>query len=438
MAEMPPAPSPPDPAPPAQRKIVLPPHRVRAARPRSQRIRDWAHYNLFHSRGATALTLIGLAFAGLILAGVIWFVFFEADWGVVTANRWLLFAGSFPHEKAWRLWVSLVFTLLLIGSAYGVWASFGRRDLLFIALAGAFVIFLMAHGGASAESSLWFLVGIVCLFAGYLVGQLVPRGNDEQTPIGAMVFRNGFANPRRVRMLATRSLGAVMALSLPIILIILLAFGGARTRELDGFVLNLLLAPVGIVGGIILAIPLAVGRASSLRLVSWLCTAFIEMVRGAPLIGWLFVALFILDDVIGGELLLRTMITLAVFTSCYMAEYIRGGLQALPRGQYEAAQAVGLPRWRAMQLIILPQALRISIPPLVGQAIALWKDTALISVILPLRELVGNGRSAIGQVEFIDSRIEAFIFIAVAFWVIAFMMSRISQRVERTLGVGER
>ena len=176
-----------------------------------------------------------------------------------------------------------------------------------------------------------------------------------------------------------------------------MAGGGASMREFDGFVLNLVLAPVGIVGGLVVAIPLAIGRASSLRVVSWTCTTYIEVVRGAPLLGWLFVALFILDDVVGGDLVVRAAVVLAVFTGAYMAEYIRGALQAMPRGQYEAAHSVGLNRAQSLRLIILPQALRNSIPPIVGQAISIWKDTTLVTVILPLRELKGNADSAIAQ-----------------------------------------
>ena len=123
---------------------------------------------------------------------------------------------------------------------------------------------------------------------------------------------------------------------MPVVFALLMAGpGGAGTDQLSGYLLNLLLAPAGIVGGLIVGIPLALGRASSLRAISWTCTAYIEVVRGAPLIGWLFVALFILSDIIGGDLIVRTMVVLAVFTGAYMAEYIRGGLQALPRGQYE-------------------------------------------------------------------------------------------------------
>ena len=420
MAELPPAPPPGAEPPAAPRRVVLPPHRQRARRPWSVRAREWARHNLFASRAQTLLTLLSIAFAGLLIFGAAWFVFRAADWRVVTVNRWLLFAGGFPQDQQWRLWVSMAVVFPLIGGAYGVWASLGRRDLLFIALAGGFAFWLLAHGGAGYASSVWFGGTLALFFAGYGLGRRVPR------------------EAGLTRTAATRATGALIALVLPAVLLILMAGGGARTGELSGFMLNLILAPVGIAGGLVLAIPLALGRASSLRAISWTCTAYIEVVRGAPLVGWLFVALFILDDIIPGDLFMRTMVVLAVFTAAYIAEYVRGGLQALPRGQAEAAHAVGLGRLRTLQLVVLPQALRISIPPIVGQAIGLWKDTTLISIVLPLRELVGNSRAAIAQAEFIPHRIEVYAFAALMFWIVSFMMSRISQRMERALGVGER
>lgn len=419
MAEMPVQPPPAAPAP-GQQKIVLPPHRQRAHRPWRVRAREWAHRNLFPSPVGTAMTLAAAALIALIGAGAIWFVFFDADWEVITANRWLLFAGGYDREEAWRLWFCMALVFALIGAAYGTWSNLGRRDHLFIALAGGFVIFLMVHGGAAPWSSIWFLVSVAALYGGYAITARLPRDDS------------------RGRQMQVRIVGALLALSLPIALMVLLIGSGTRADDLDGFVLNLVLAPVGIVGGLLVGIPLALGRNSKMRAISWTCTAYIEIIRGAPLLGWLFVALFILGDVIGGSLVVRVMVILAVFTGAYMAEYIRGGLQALPRGQHEAARAVGLTPMQATRLITLPQALRISIPPMVGQAISIWKDTTLVTVILPLRELKGNADSAIAQLEFTPDRIEAYVFVAVVFWMVSFMMSRISQRTERALGVGER
>ena len=403
------------------RRVVLPPHRQRAARPLRERASDWLRVNLFATWSRTALTAVSFAVLGGVLAFVVWFVVSYADWNVVPDNRRLLFIGSFPHGEEWRLWASLIFVFALAGACYGMWSRFGTRDALFVVVGSAFAFFMILHDTSQAWAALWFGLAIVALAAAYLLCRLVPR---EDGP---------------TRRAATRGLSGLLALSVPVVFALLMAGpGGAGTDQLSGYLLNLLLAPAGIVGGLIVGIPLALGRASSLRAISWTCTAYIEVVRGAPLIGWLFVALFILSDIIGGDLIVRTMVVLAVFTGAYMAEYIRGGLQALPRGQYEAGHAVGLPYWRTMQLIVLPQALRISIPPIVGQAIALWKDTALISIILPLRELVGSSRSAIAQGEFITARIEVYVFAAIMFWIVAFVMSRVSQRIERSLGVGER
>ncbi|MBH77383.1 MAG: hypothetical protein CL897_04040 [Dehalococcoidia bacterium] len=402
-------------------KVVLPPHRQRAARPYQVRAANWLRINLFASWDRTLLTVISFAILGSVIAFVVWFVMSYANWNVVTDNRRLLLIGSFPHGAEWRLWVGLCFVFTLAGASYGMWSKLGLRDGLFIVIGSAFALFMILHETSQAWAALWFGVAVVLLSVGYLLCRLVPR---EEGP---------------TRRVATRVLGLLLALSVPIVFALLMAGpGGADANELSGYLLNLLLAPAGIAGGILVGIPLALGRASSLKAISWTCTAYIEVVRGAPLIGWLFVALFILSDIIGGDLIVRTMVVLAIFTGAYMAEYIRGGLQALPRGQYEAGHAVGLPHWRTMQLIILPQALRISIPPIVGQAIALWKDTALISIILPLRELVGSSRSAIAQGEFITARIEVYVFAAVMFWIVAFVMSRVSQRIERSLGVGQR
>ncbi len=405
---------------PRPRRVVLPPQRQRAARPPSVRAREWMRENLVPSRRGALLTVVTFGSLLTLLGIVAWFTFSYANWRVVTDNRWLLFAGGFPHDQEWRLWLGLGFVFTLIGAAYGMWSSIGRRDILFMVLALIFGVFMLAHGDAALWSALWFVISAALLVAAYAVCRRVSR------------------EPGPGRTLAVRALSAVLVLSVPIVFLLLMAGGGADSSQLSGYLLNLLLAPAGIVGGLFVGIPLAVGRASKMRAISWTCTFYIEAVRGAPLIGWLFVALFILGDIIGGDLIVRTMVVLAVFTAAYMAEYIRGGLQALPRGQYEAGHAIGLPYWRTLQLIILPQALRISIPPIVGQAIALWKDTALISIILPLRELIGSSRSAIAQGEFITNRIEVYVFAAVMFWIVAFVMSRVSQRLERSLGVGER
>ena len=195
------------PAPNPQR-IVLPPHRERARRPRIVRLREWARRNLFNSRWGTLLTLVTTAVGALLLYGIIYFVFVDANWRVITDNRWLLFAGGFPMDQEWRLWFSVSFVFLLIGMTYGTWASLGRRDHLFIVLVSGFAILLLAHGGAALWSTLWYLIAIGLLYVGYAITIRMPRE----------------AGPRRT--LQQRIVTGLLMAALPIVLIVLLASEG--------------------------------------------------------------------------------------------------------------------------------------------------------------------------------------------------------------------
>lgn len=173
--------------------------------------------------------------------------------------------------------------------------------------------------------------------------------------------------------------------------------------------------------------------------------------RCVPLITLLFMAKFILPlmvaqqgdvSLLGVKLLemndvVRAMAAITIFSSAYLAEIIRGGLQAVPRGQVEAAQALGLGATRILAFIVLPQALRAVIPAIVGQLIALFKDTSLV-LIVGLTELLSVARQVTAQADFIGTQAEALLFIALVYWIVAFSMSRASQQLERTLGVGER
>jgi general L-amino acid transport system permease protein len=209
-----------------------------------------------------------------------------------------------------------------------------------------------------------------------------------------------------------------------------------------GLLLTFLLALIGIVASFPIGLLLALGRRSSLPLVKAFCVLFIEMVRGVPLVTILFLSsiilpLFLPEDV-RIDRVLRAMIGMTFFAAAYMAENVRGGLQAIPRGQIEAARAVGLNNLQTMSFIVLPQALRLVIPAIVGQFIALFMDTTL-AVIVNLLELLGMGRSILeSKVEWKLLNMEMFLFIAAVFWVFNFSMSYASRRLEAALGVGER
>lgn len=214
-----------------------------------------------------------------------------------------------------------------------------------------------------------------------------------------------------------------------------------RTSLWGGLPLTLMLAFIGIAAAFPLAILLALGRRSKLPIISNLCVAYIELIRGVPLITLLFMASFMLPlfmpTGVNIESIVRAQVAIILFAAAYLAEVIRGGLQALPKGQYEAAAALGLGYWQTQRLIILPQALKIAIPPIVNTFIGLFKDTSLVAIV-GLTDLVLATRQAIGDPEWRAFFIEAYLFIMVIFWIFCFFMSKYSQALERRLATDRR
>jgi general L-amino acid transport system permease protein len=212
---------------------------------------------------------------------------------------------------------------------------------------------------------------------------------------------------------------------------------GITTDKFGGFMLNLVAGLSGIIFSLPIGILLALGRRSKLPAVQLLSVTFIEFIRGVPLITLLFVAIIILQlflpPNVSVDQLVRVMIMITLFASAYMAEVIRGGLQAIPNGQYEAAQAMGLGYWQSMRLIILPQALKISIPGIVNTFIGLFKDTTLV-IIIGLFDILGQARVLqtnpdwMGKVDH-----ETYLLAAIFFFVICFSISRYSINLEKRL-----
>ncbi len=212
-----------------------------------------------------------------------------------------------------------------------------------------------------------------------------------------------------------------------------------------GLMLTILLSTVAIVLSFPLGIVLALGRTSKMPIFRLMSTAYIEFIRGVPLITWLIVAFVMLPVAlpegieIGG--IARAIGAMTLFSAAYLAENVRGGLQAIPKGQYEAAAAMGLTTMQTTVFIVLPQALRAVIPALVGQVIALFKDTSLVTIVglfdfLHIARVIIPGQSQ--PFNFIGVLQEPLVFVAVVYWMFTFTFSRISQRLEKKLGVGER
>ena len=218
-----------------------------------------------------------------------------------------------------------------------------------------------------------------------------------------------------------------------------------NSSPFGGLLLTILLSSVAIVLSLPLGIMLALGRSSRLPIFRLMSTAYIELIRGVPLITWLIVAFIMLPVAlpqgieIGG--VARAIGAMSLFSAAYLAENVRGGLQSIPKGQYEASQAMGLTITQTTVFIVLPQALRAVIPALVGQVIALFKDTSLVTIV-GLFDFLHIARQVIpGQAQpfnFIGVFREPLLFAAVVYWMFTFTFSRISLRLEKKLGVGER
>jgi general L-amino acid transport system permease protein len=380
---------------------------------------EWVRQNLFPTPLNGLLTIVTAALVGYAGYRFVRWVFVTADWQVIRTNLRVYMVGRFPLDQLWRAWASGYVVILLAGLSWGVsgmrlqWTP--RRAALRVVLAGLFAgaLVYVLHG-----SQIWLLVGIAVVV--YAAGVVVGR-------------RGG----RTLRL----PLAVGWALVFPAVILLLRSFGGVPPRLWGGFLLNLLVAVVGIFLSFPIGVLLALGRRGSLPAVRWFCVGFIELIRGVPLVALIIAGQFILPLMLPPGLTLvtivRMMLVFTLFSSAYVAEIVRGGLQGVPAGQYEAARSLGLSAPRVMALIILPQALRSTIPAMISHFISLFKDTSLLAA-LAITELLQAGRQASGQFDFIGRQKEALLAAALIFWVVAFSMSRWSQRLERRLGVGER
>ncbi|WP_339845227.1 amino acid ABC transporter permease [uncultured Halopseudomonas sp.] len=214
-----------------------------------------------------------------------------------------------------------------------------------------------------------------------------------------------------------------------------------RTSQWGGLMLTLVIAAVGIAGALPLGIALALGRRSDMPTIRVICVTFIEFWRGVPLITVLFMSSVMLPlflpEGMSFDKLIRALIGVILFQSAYIAEVVRGGLQAIPKGQYEAAEAMGLGYWRMMGLVILPQALKMVIPGIVNTFISLFKDTSLV-IIIGLFDLLNSIKQATTDPAWLGMATEGYVFAALVFWIFCFGMSRYSMHLERKLDTGHK
>jgi His/Glu/Gln/Arg/opine family amino acid ABC transporter permease subunit len=205
------------------------------------------------------------------------------------------------------------------------------------------------------------------------------------------------------------------------------------TRRWGGLLLTMVITIVTILASFPIGVLLALGRRSTLPVVRWVCTGFIELVRGVPFITVLYMAMLLVPLIDQGlsnvDNAIRAIVGSTLFSAAYLAENVRGGLQSIPQGQEEAARALGLSGWQVTLLITLPQALRAVIPALVGQCIALFKDTSLVALV-GLTDLLGVSTGVVAQAEYVGLRLETYMFIGVIYFVISYVMAYLSRRIE--------
>ena len=376
----------------------------------------WLHKNLFSTWYNALLTVVMLFLAALIVRGVLEWAFTQARWEVITANLRLFMVGQYPVAAIWRIWACVVLLALLIGMSWGIWGGAQR-------------------GGAIAFGALPFILAIMTSDETARLALLI---TGIAGGIGYALSWRWSAALRRISIIG-------WILYFPVLFVLVSGVGAddspippVPTNLWGGLLLTLLLSVVGIVFSFPLGVLLALGRQSSLPVVRWLCVAYIELIRGVPFISVLFMAQLMLPLFLPGitiDRVVRAMAGVVIFSAAYLAENVRGGLQSIPRGQYEAARAQGLNPWKMTLLIILPQALRAVIPILVGQFIALFKDTSLV-VIVGLLDLMGIARTVLAQPDFLGLQAEVYTFVAFIYGIFCYLMSAFSQRLEAKLHTG--
>ena len=336
----------------------------------------------------------------------------------VLTERWnqLLFGFKYPSELYWR--PGLAFVLLFVAGAPLLFYMYVPSRLLILTGLYPFVAYWLIWGG-SITVPLFALLGV-------LVGAYVYKRTLFAS--AGMAILAGFGAALVFWILSGYVTGPMAGV---------LALEKVESRDLGGFMINLMLGVTCISLSVPFGIALALGRQSSMPIIKWICVVFIEFIRGVPLITLLFVAnvvlAYFLPPDANFDLILRVIIMITMFASAYIAEVIRGGLAALPKGQYEAANSLGLDYAQAMQFIILPQAMKISIPGIVNVAVGLFKDTTLVSVI-SMFDIVGMIRGPIlASSEWNGVYWELFGFAAVLFFVTCYGISQYSQWLERQL-----
>ena len=340
-----------------------------------------------------------------------------ACFGVIK-DRWhQLMFGFYPPELYWRPILSFIIFLLAVMPV--LFQSIPRQTLILTALS-PFVLVWLIWGG-----SLWLPLLIALGFVlGFVAYRMLEGVNGILASLGAIIV------PILFWFYALGPLAETLSSIIP------LEIRSIKSSDIGGFFLAIIIGVAGIVLSLPLGILLALGRQSDLFILSKFSVIFIEVIRGVPLIVWLLTASLLLNYFLppgtNFDLTLRVIIMVTLFSSAYIAEVVRGGLAALPKGQYEAGDALGLDYTKSMRLIVLPQALKISIPGIVNSFIGLFKDTTLV-LFIGLLDPIGFTNAIRASTDWNGVYWELFLFVGVVFFIFCFSMGRYSLYLEKKL-----
>jgi general L-amino acid transport system permease protein len=401
----------------------------------------WARKNLFSSWGNAITTVVLIFLVCWFLAGFLnWAVVnavwtapsgqdcrgHGACWALIHEKYRFIFFGTFPYEQQWRPLLAIIamLAMLLTSADRRMW----NKRLILIWAVGSFFTFLLMFGQLNISSSLLFFLALVIGAAGSVMRGALGSRNE----INAWRALAGIG----LLGLVLRIVGVLPAFTLPIA-----PFSYVETSLWGGLPVTMVLATYGLAFAFPLGILLALGRRSNLPLVKGLCVGFIELIRGVPLISLLIMASVMLPLFLPSGMtidkFLRAFVAVVLFAAAYIAEIIRGGLQSLPKGQFEAADAMGLNYPQKTILIILPQALRVVIPPLINTFIGFFKDTSLV-LIIGIFDFLNAANGALVDPNWAGFPAEVYLFAAFVYFCFCFSMSRYSKYLEIELNKGTR
>jgi len=422
----------------------------------------WMRRNLFNNIWNTILTIVCVYLLVIIVPPLFnWLVLKAvwseappetcraaegACWAFVREKHRVIFFGRYPFDEHWRplLGIIVLLTMVLVSCFRRFW----RPWIAFVWIGGLGLFLLLMWGGEIGFNyrTIAFIAGIVAIRVGYARGVAAANLRSLCMGVAALLFILAIGGGSVLRVfdniLGWFALGPIAGFISRDIFAIPTGLSYVPTALWGGLPLTLLLSIVGIVVAFPLAILLALGRRSHMPLIRYVCIGYIEFIRGVPLISLLFVASFLLPLFLprGVEIsdLARAQVAIILFSAAYLAEVIRGGLQAIPRGQYEAADALGLSYWQKMGKIVLPQAITIVIPPIVNTFIGLFKDTSLVSIVSLTDLLLATQNMAIADVNWRFAYAEGYVFVALIYFIFCFFMSKYSQYLETQFETGRR